>query len=183
GCLEHHRAAQPRRQPGLGNGLAADDPAAAVQLRRARLAGRVPQLISVLIADHSRSAATAANTAAMTADNACHLWTMADIGSAYRRRWRVLDDVPITTDKKVVDSRSDSNGVTQPARRTHHDHRPRRGRGLRPRAVLELTRKRAVRIVPLNDLRSRRCWPRCRPGDVDRGATLPFAGSAHHVRA
>src|SRR5215831_5093143 len=60
GCPEHHRAAQPRRQPGLGNGLAADDPAAAVQLRRARLAGRVPQLIRVFVADHSRSAATAA---------------------------------------------------------------------------------------------------------------------------
>jgi Pyridoxamine 5'-phosphate oxidase len=62
-CPEHHRVAQPRRQPGLGDGLAADDPAAAVQLRRARLAGRVAQLMSVLIADHSRSAVTAAMTA------------------------------------------------------------------------------------------------------------------------
>ena len=42
------------------------------------MAGRVPQLISLLIADHFRSAVTAANTAAMTADNACHLWTTAD---------------------------------------------------------------------------------------------------------
>ena len=50
GSPEHHRAAQPRRQPGLGNALAADDPAAVVQLRRARLAGRVPQRVSVLIA-------------------------------------------------------------------------------------------------------------------------------------
>jgi hypothetical protein len=41
GRPEHHRTAQRRRQPGLGNGLAAGHPTAAVQLRRARLAGRV----------------------------------------------------------------------------------------------------------------------------------------------
>jgi hypothetical protein len=39
-CPQDHRKAEPRRQPGLGNRLAADDPAAALQLRRGRLAGR-----------------------------------------------------------------------------------------------------------------------------------------------
>ena len=39
-------AAEPRRQPGLGNGLAADDPAAALQLRRGRLAGRGRNLMT-----------------------------------------------------------------------------------------------------------------------------------------
>ena len=37
---QHHRGPEPRRQPELGNRLAADDPAAARQLRRGRLAGR-----------------------------------------------------------------------------------------------------------------------------------------------
>jgi hypothetical protein len=41
GRPEHHRTAQRRRQPGLGNRLAAGHLAAAVQLRRARLAERV----------------------------------------------------------------------------------------------------------------------------------------------
>src|SRR5215470_6680733 len=45
---------------------------------------------------------------------------------------------------EVLDSRSDSNGVTQSAHRTHHHYRPRRGRGLQPRAVLELIRKRSL---------------------------------------
>ena len=42
---QHHRSAEPRRQPGLGNRLAADDPAAALQLRRGRLAGRGRYLV------------------------------------------------------------------------------------------------------------------------------------------
>jgi hypothetical protein len=39
--LEHHRAAQPRRRPGLGHCLDTDQPASVVRFRRGRLAGRI----------------------------------------------------------------------------------------------------------------------------------------------
>ena len=54
--------------------------------------------------------------------------------------WTAMDDLPTPTDKKVADSSGDSNGGAQPAHRTHCHHRRSRGRGLRPRAVLELIR-------------------------------------------
>ncbi len=58
--------------------------------------------------------ATAANTAAKTADNAAtdgQPWNIGPGGSHY---WTVLDGMPKPTEQKVADSSDDSMGVAQP---------------------------------------------------------------------
>ncbi len=44
----------------------------------------------------------AVNTAAMTADNACHGWTALEIGPAYIPQRMFLDGLPTPTDHRVV---------------------------------------------------------------------------------
>jgi hypothetical protein len=47
--------------------------------------------------------AAAANTAAKTADTACHRWTVLEyIGSGDSHYWTILDSMPVTTDQSVV---------------------------------------------------------------------------------